>query len=79
MNARRKEDSLDRLLEWPAERSLIGRVAGFTHPGGTFADMINTFADAGLRIETAVEPRAFRGSRPLQPIDIGVARSPVGL
>ena len=28
-----------------------------THPGGTVADMINTFADAGLSIETAVEPQ----------------------
>jgi SAM-dependent methyltransferase len=28
-----------------------------THPGGTVADMINTFAEAGLRIETAVEPQ----------------------
>ena len=28
--ARLQEDSLDRLLEWPAERSLIGEVAGAT-------------------------------------------------
>ncbi len=31
--ARAREDSLDRLVEWPAERALLGDVAGLADPG----------------------------------------------
>jgi SAM-dependent methyltransferase len=34
-----------------------------TYPGGTIADMINTFTDAGLCIETAVEPQMAEEDR----------------
>ena len=34
-----------------------------THPGGTIADMINTFANAGLLIESAVEPQLTEEDR----------------
>lgn len=55
--ARAKEDSLDRLVEWPAQRRLLGDVTGRSildlgcGNGGKIAELVNAGASAGVGVD----------------------------
>lgn len=55
--ARSREDSLDRLVEWPAQRALIGDVTGLAvlDAGCGNGDKISQLADEGARIAVGVD------------------------
>lgn len=57
--ARTREDSLDRLVEWPAQRDLLGDVAGLSvldlgcGNGGKLAELVGEGATAAVGVDAS--------------------------